>query len=190
MSLSQYCGSNDNRVAEEARLSRKGSIISSFKCVPSNRLLKFAACVSATDSLRCMSLFAQTLYFSLSASFKDNIFTSLPSLKRSTSESFSIYSLNILLIYSLRSDSLRYYVYIYIYIIYIYMSLFTAAPFFTPPPAPNPLPIISRQPAPSFPNPGQSFTAKRLGGASSSKSHKRCFHFVLIEKVHKEGGFL
>ena len=123
MSLSQYCGSNDNRVAEEARLSRKGSIISSFKCVPSNRLLKFAACVSATDSLRCMSLFAQTLYFSLSASFKDNIFTSLPSLKRSTSESFSIYSLNILLIYSLRSDSLRYYVYIYIYYIYIYVPL-------------------------------------------------------------------
>ena len=174
-------GSNDNRVAEKARFSWKGSIILSFKCEPSNRLLKFVACLSATGSLRCKPLFAQKPYFPQSASYKNNIVTSLPSLKGRTSESFPISSLDIPLIYSLHSTSLQYCVYMY---------LFTAAPFSAPPPAPKPLPLISRQAAPSFPNPGQSFTAKRLGGASSSKSHKRCFHFILIEKVHKEGGFL
>ena len=69
-------------MAEEARLSNKWSISSSFKCEPSNRLLKFVACVGATDSLPCKRLFAQTLYFPLSASYEDNIFTSIPSLKR------------------------------------------------------------------------------------------------------------
>jgi len=105
-------GSNDNRVAEEARLSRKWFISSSFKREPSNRLLKFVASVGATDNLRCKRLFAQTLYFPLSASYEDNIFTSLPSLKRGSSESFYTYSLDISLIYSLRFDGLRYYVYI------------------------------------------------------------------------------
>jgi hypothetical protein len=66
-------GSNENRVAEEARLSGKGSIISYFKCEPLNRFLKFVAGVSATGSLRCKRLFAQTLDFPLSASYKDNI---------------------------------------------------------------------------------------------------------------------
>ena len=61
---------------------------------------KFAACVGATHILRYKLMFAQTLYFPLSASYEDNLFTSLPSLKRGTSESFSTYSLYILLIYS------------------------------------------------------------------------------------------
>jgi hypothetical protein len=54
-------GSNDKKVAEEVRLSRKGPIISSFTCEPLNRLLEFVAGVSENGIVRCKHLFAQTL---------------------------------------------------------------------------------------------------------------------------------